>query len=340
MNKIFESIIAPIPTESFFQDYYEKKPLYIPRSNSDYYESYFSRNSIFKFLKGDNIIYPKIRLWNGGVETPPQAFTKPMGGKGYPQNVPVVDQAKLSHLFLEEKHSLLINSAQDCIPDIEGFCTDLSKTLFAFVQANIYNTPKNSFCFGHHADKHDVMILQLSGCKQWQIFDQPYYLPYNNENTDDLDERRAAADCLLDIELKAGDFLYIPRGFIHEVHSHSLHSMHATIGIFPLKWRDVLYRIIEEDGDKSMLKESVPFCPNRQANLSQSKLQFEEHIRSLINSKLDNILLKKMADFKNNQEINPEEHKIEHAFRSQILPEDTSSSTANNTTNDIRPIIT
>ena len=153
-------------------------------------------------------------MWCGGTETPPQNFTKPMGGKGYQQNVPIIDKEVMTHLFLEKNHSVLINSAQDSIPEIKEFCQNLSTTFHAFVQTNIYNTPKKSFCFEYHVDKHDVMILQLSGSKQWKIFDQPYFLPYADYIVEDLNERRENANCILNIELKAGDFLYIPRGYI------------------------------------------------------------------------------------------------------------------------------
>ena len=50
----------------------------------------------------------------------------------------------------------------------------------------------------------------------------------------------------LEVELKEGDTLYIPRGFVHDASTTGTASMHITLGVLAFTWLDALKLIIEQ----------------------------------------------------------------------------------------------
>ena len=50
------------------------------------------------------------------------------------------------------------------------------------------------------------------------------------------------AEPLLDVELEAGDCLYLPRGYVHAALTTDEHSVHLTVGVLSTTWYDVLGR--------------------------------------------------------------------------------------------------
>lgn len=85
------------------------------------------------------------------------------------------------------------------------------------VGSNTYLTPAGTQGFAPHYDDIEAFVLQLEGKKRWRV-----YKPLNKHETlprfsspnylqSDLPEP------ILDVVLEAGDLLYFPRGFIHQV---------------------------------------------------------------------------------------------------------------------------
>jgi lysine-specific demethylase/histidyl-hydroxylase NO66 len=80
-----------------------------------------------------------------------------------------------------------------------------------------YLTPAGTQGFAPHYDDIEAFVLQLEGRKHWKV-----YKPLNKEEVlprfsspnylqSDLSEP------IIDIILEAGDLLYFPRGYIHQV---------------------------------------------------------------------------------------------------------------------------
>ena len=88
-------------------------------------------------------------------------------------------------------------------------------------EVNMYRTPPNAQGFRAHYDFEDVFIVQVHGIKRWRVWTPDamvgqHVLPIKDPRTEVLrakdlvpsTEPRA-------VELRAGDVLYIPRGFPH-----------------------------------------------------------------------------------------------------------------------------
>lgn len=97
------------------------------------------------------------------------------------------------------------------------------------VQVNLYQTPGGGQGLGRHVDDHDVLVLQLEGEKHWQIFEAA--------GAEGTEERSA--------KLRAGNWLFLPRGTGHEVRNAGGEpSVHLTIGFHPLTRGAILDRAL------------------------------------------------------------------------------------------------
>jgi bifunctional lysine-specific demethylase and histidyl-hydroxylase NO66 len=116
------------------------------------------------------------------------------------------------------------------------FCRLLEEALGHTVQANSYYTPRGSQGFAVHHDTHDVLVLQVAGEKRWLLYDPLFELPLKHQRySKALGEHGEPTD---EFVLRAGDTLYLPRGWLHQAETSETDSLHLTIGINAYTWLD------------------------------------------------------------------------------------------------------
>jgi bifunctional lysine-specific demethylase and histidyl-hydroxylase NO66 len=116
------------------------------------------------------------------------------------------------------------------------FCRLLEEAIGHTVQANSYYTPRGSQGFAVHHDTHDVLVLQVAGEKRWLLYDPLFELPLKHQRySKALGEHGEPID---DFVLRAGDTLYLPRGWLHQAETSDTDSLHLTIGINAYTWLD------------------------------------------------------------------------------------------------------
>src|SRR5215218_8220205 len=73
-------------------------------------------------------------------------------------------------------------------------------------------------------------------------------------------DKRWDGSCRGVLALDAGDVLYMPRGTEHSAHTDGSPSLHVTIGVSSVTYRDVLRRAIDSVavGDGSCLDQRLP----------------------------------------------------------------------------------
>ncbi|PKI55066.1 hypothetical protein CRG98_024532 [Punica granatum] len=116
------------------------------------------------------------------------------------------------------------------------------------VGANLYLTPPNSQGLARHYDDHCVFVCQLIGTKQWTISPhQGNLLPrlYEPISGTCLSEASNGMDGCMQIMLKEGDILYVPRGFFHEAYTtNGGFSLHLTLAVeveAPFEWEGFMH---------------------------------------------------------------------------------------------------
>jgi hypothetical protein len=135
------------------------------------------------------------------------------------------------------------------------FCRQLEEALGVPVQANAYYTPRGSQGFGVHHDTHDVLVLQVAGEKSWHLADPLLELPLKHQRySAELGTPAEEGDELV---LKAGDTLYLPRGWLHSAETSATDSLHLTIGTTAHTWTDALKAALAECEGEVAFRRSV-----------------------------------------------------------------------------------
>jgi bifunctional lysine-specific demethylase and histidyl-hydroxylase NO66 len=124
------------------------------------------------------------------------------------------------------------------------FCRLLEEAIGHTVQANSYYTPRGSQGFAVHHDTHDVLVLQVAGEKRWLLYEPLFELPLKHQRySKALGEHGEPID---DFVLRAGDTLYLPRGWLHQAETSDTDSLHLTIGINAYTWLDAAKAALAE----------------------------------------------------------------------------------------------
>ena len=145
-------------------------------------------------------------------------------------------------------------------PHLARLANNLALALDHPVQVNAYLSPANARGLDLHFDFHDVFVVQLGGSKRWRVWAP---LP---RTTDPVKGRHSIAaprfdelgDPLLDLTLRAGDCLYLPRGYPHAAETIDQHSDHLTIGLVAVTWQRVLRKAIDAEVAAGRLTGSLP----------------------------------------------------------------------------------
>jgi bifunctional lysine-specific demethylase and histidyl-hydroxylase NO66 len=139
---------------------------------------------------------------------------------------------------------------------LSHFCRDLEAELTHPVQVNVYLTPPVSQGLDIHYDTHDVLVLQVSGVKHWRVWHRAFDAPLaHHKRTGTYEE---PGDAQIDVELKPGDCLYIPRGFLHAAQTLDRESAHMTIGILNVTWIDAIARLLPRAESEARFRGSLP----------------------------------------------------------------------------------
>ncbi len=237
----------------FLDEFYEKKPFYI--KNEDNAISLIS--SYIELISKNKLHHDDIRLVSNGENLDSSLYTK------INYSIPY-----LVYEYFKNGYTIAVHDMEKHIPCLIEICQFLDDFLHPNkTQINSYFSPKSSTGLTPHFDVHDVFIYQAHGEKRWQVWDGFLDLPNNKKylkkiKTKTLDFIKEK-ETLLDVVLKEGDILYIPRGFIHKPFTISSHSLHLTIGILP---RDIFSIIslslknLKIDEEKNIKKYILDNC--------------------------------------------------------------------------------
>ena len=139
---------------------------------------------------------------------------------------------------------------------VARWCRALEARIGHPVQANAYWTPRNSQGLPVHHDTHDVFVLQADGSKRWLVYEPVLELPLRDQRY--RPELGAPGEVVMDVTLRAGDTLYLPRGWLHEALTSAEDSLHLTVGINVRTWLDALRALLAECEDDAELRRAVP----------------------------------------------------------------------------------
>ncbi len=199
--------------------------------------------------------YPALRLVKDGETLSPDTYTKTVRMQSRRVD-DLIDAARV-YAHFGDGATIVLQALHRYWEPLFHFCRELETALTHPVQVNTYLTPPRARGLDVHYDTHDVFVLQVSGSKMWKVYDSAVDLPL-------ADQRRRGRSFpdpgspMIDVELKPGDCLYIPRGFLHSAETAQSESTHMTVGILVYRWMDVLRSMLDRAGDELFMREALP----------------------------------------------------------------------------------
>ena len=134
--------------------------------------------------------------------------------------------------YLARGATLVLNRLEEHSLAAKRLCAEVSRFAGYPASGNAYLSFGGSGTFGKHWDTHDVFVIQLLGKKRWRVFEPTLPLPLSGQTYESHQSECPREPCL-DIELSAGDILYLPRGWWHQAIPIEGGSFHLSVGTYP-----------------------------------------------------------------------------------------------------------
>lgn len=240
-------VIAPLTEEDFFNDYWEKDPLHIHRSDAAHFESLTSIDAIETLLSTQSLSYPSVQLTRSGHTIDVSDYTD--------------DSNRIqAHRLIEEHRNgatIVISQAHQNIPSLAEFRRGMQRDCHLRCQTNLYLSPPSQQGFNAHYDSHDVFILQVHGDKTFNFYEGGVELPFQHDRFEST--QQTAGALTKSITLTPGDTLYIPRGVMHDAVACKESSLHITLGVYAVTHRDLILEAIQLlTTDDPAFRKSIP----------------------------------------------------------------------------------
>ncbi|MCX6183291.1 MAG: hypothetical protein NT150_15365 [Bacteroidetes bacterium] len=270
----FSEVIHPVTVKEFFDDYYEKKPLYIARNNPSYYHTFLSVQEIDAYLQLKQTYAPNVKMAFQGKEVSPLLFCDPAGSV-----VPFrVNPDKMLDLF-KQGYTIKYDKLHQTYPPLAQKVSAIEQEIGIKIRTSLYITPENSQGYGVHTDRHDVLALQINGAKIWKVKSSTEILPsvYQTNIAVNWTEEGVQEICL-----KAGDFFYCPRGLAHDVFTKDQSSIHYTLGFKPVYGYNLVEKLSALAYKNSFFRSAVPNNFSSVADRDSYQKRWQKELEEII----------------------------------------------------------
>ena len=182
---------------------------------------YLSFDDVDRLLTSTAIRTPAVRLAKDGNVLPSSTYTRHATLAGAPMTG-LLDARKVFDLF-DDGATVVLQGLQRYWEPLNALVAELELELGHPCQANAYLTPPGSQGFAVHEDAHDVFVFQTHGSKVWEIHE----------------DGQAHS-----VVLEPGVSAYLPTGTPHAARAQDNVSLHVTVGINQVSWRQVVERAL------------------------------------------------------------------------------------------------
>ena len=200
--------VEPFEVERFLAEYWERQPLIVPRGEEGRFDDLLSTRDVERLITESGIRLPAFRLVKAGETV--SGYTTDLSWRPSPFTG-VADVPRVLEAFERGATIVLQGLHHNWLP-LARHCRRLEAFFGHPVQANAYYTPAGSQGLPVHHDTHEVISLQVAGSKRWLVYEPVLELPLKNQRY--RSALGAPGEPLHDVTLRAGDTLYLPRGWL------------------------------------------------------------------------------------------------------------------------------
>ncbi len=217
----FEALTGSMSPREFCSICWGRIPLYIRRRSREFYQNLITREEVDSYLTAD-----------GAFARPKTIFMRGNGLDGRDELPKTLGDVRDG---LRRGLSLQIRKLQDVLdPSVSVLSLARNMELALgrpLVSLGCYISPAGGAGLGPHHDETEVFTLQVAGRKRWRLFRQ---IPAPDPDIpDDIPDPSTLGPPAHDLLLEAGDALYHPRGWIHDVVTEDVESFSVVIVFQP-----------------------------------------------------------------------------------------------------------
>ena len=201
--------------------------IHVHHTDPDDLVDLLSFDDVDHLLTSTAIRTPAVRIAQDGSVLPASAYTRhaTLAGQSL---TGLLDPGKVFGLF-DAGATVVLQGLHRYWQPLGALVAELELALGHPCQANAYLTPPGSQGFAVHSDSHDVFVFQTRGSKVWEVHEG--------------NERRT-------VVLEPGVSMYLPTGTPHAARAQDTVSLHVTVGINQVTWKDVLDRTLADALDR------------------------------------------------------------------------------------------
>ena len=232
MSMTLADLLAPMSPDQFFAEYHDRQPLHL-RGAASKFAQVLSWRQINRLLDMSHIwTEHSLKIVLDGTVIPSgqyctKATTREAQQGLQPETAKVLE-------WIKRGASVVMNDVDSLTPGLSAVSNAFEDAGFGKAQANVYISWQSHKAFPAHYDTHDVWAVQVEGEKTWNIWDgradYPIAHPIFRSQTQDHHER-AKGKLRAKVLLKAGDLLYLPRGWYHDALAEAPASVHVAYGV-------------------------------------------------------------------------------------------------------------
>lgn len=218
-----QQLLGTMAQDEFFATVYGRHPHYFG-GTAERFQALFSWPALNHILSTHRLGPPRLRL---SVEGRQLAGSEYLSFASDHQGNPFArtDPAKLSQA-LSEGATLVLDAVDELYPTVGEAARSLERIFHDAVGVNLYVGWSDKPGFGAHWDSHDVFVAQVQGEKRWTVYGEG---PVARDDT--VANHAAPAEVRWSGILRAGDGLYVPRGWWHDARMTGGSSIHLTFGV-------------------------------------------------------------------------------------------------------------
>ena len=238
----FDALVRPLSTREFLDTRYRDKRPVLFRSEGPRFASLCTWDQLNELLSG--AWQSRLSLVRDGTTISPGYYTVPPFGHGWRgrRRELLLDDRRLM-TCLRKGATVVLRGIQDFHPPVRPVADAIEETLGGYSGINLYASWVATRGFSTHWDDHDVFVLQVAGEKRWDLYGETRRFPLSRDAEATTEPPRQTVWSGL---LRAGDALYIPRGWWHDARTEpgdgagGRASMHFTCALHPLTGLDLM----------------------------------------------------------------------------------------------------
>lgn len=255
----FAALLDPVPPERFLTEHLGVRPLHVPGDRARVADV-MSWDRLQALLDMTSIWTPEsLRLMLDRQRVPAAEYCTPTLAQNK-QTVLRPDPRRVSS-WLRRGASLVCNDIDALGPGLSEVSAALEAVVGGRAQANLYCSRAERQAFASHYDTHEVFALHCEGEKTWRIYENRAEAPIAHPRFtggDEAQHDRAKGGVLMEVTLRPGDLLYLPRGQYHDALAASQGTIHVAFGVTRPIGLDALSMLWERALEDPLFRADLP----------------------------------------------------------------------------------